>query len=198
MRYLPLLCLLFVIACNNQSGTKNEATSDTVTKKDTTVTDITPPPAVSDPTVQLLENMLVQQGLNDWHVVNDSTAGWPKDEFDYFIAPKRKTEPLYPYIAKSDFDADGNPDMAALVKSKNNQFMILIARNYHSDKAVLDQWKEDIDLCALSVFPKGDLDGIKGEKVKLKSDAIGVEYFEKSSFVVYWDGKKFKRVWTGD
>jgi hypothetical protein len=54
-------------------------------------------------------------------VVNDKSANWPKDIFDYFIVPRRKDYPDYPYIANGDFNGDGLQDAAALVKNPGKE-----------------------------------------------------------------------------
>ena len=54
---------------------------------------------------------------------------------------------------------------------------------------------------ALSTIPNSTIEGMDGEKIKkikLKGDGINVEYFEKASFVLYWDKSSFKRIQTGD
>jgi hypothetical protein len=132
-------------------------------------------------------------------VLNDQEARWMRDAFDYFIVPKRKENPNYPYITKGDFNGDGKPDMAAVVTDSTKQsFRIAIITG--KDNIIL--WEEDVLVdAALTTIPKSDIEGMDGEKtkkVKLKGDGINVEYFEKASFVLYWDKTSFKRIQTGD
>ena len=131
--------------------------------------------------------------------MNDRDAKWMKDAFDYFIAPRRKEDPNYPYIARGDYDADNLVDLAAIVTDslkRNYQIVILL------EKGNILFWKEDImNDAAISTIPKSDIAGMDGEKtkkIKKKGDGINVEYFEKASFVLYWDKSSFKRIQTGD
>ncbi len=132
-------------------------------------------------------------------VVNDKSANWPKDVFDYFIVPQRKDHPDYPYIANGDFNGDGQQDVAALIKKTDkNEYQVAIISGSPLDKNRISFWKEDIDLCAVATYPKGELEGMEAGKVTMKGDGINVHYYETASFVVYWDGKAFKRVYTSD
>ena len=122
-----------------------------------------------------------------------------KDAFDYFIVPKRKDSPNYPYITKGDFNADGKIDIAAVVTNeKKSKYQIAIM--LEADKILF--WNEDIlEDAAISTVTKSEIEGMEGEKtkkVKLKGDGINIEYFERGSFVVYWDKVSFKRIQTGD
>jgi hypothetical protein len=148
---------------------------------------------------KVISGLLTQKFGDTFEIVNDSIAKWPRDVFDYFIAPKRKTEPDYPYITKGDFNGDGQQDAAALVKLKDKAaYQLAILFGSPLDKNRIQFWKEDIDICAVSLFPKGDLEGIDKPKVKMKGDGINVEYYESAAFVIYWDGKTFKRAYTAD
>ena len=116
-----------------------------------------------------------------------------------FIVPKRKENPNYPYITKGDYNADGKEDMAAVViDSTKTAYQIAIILS--ADKIMF--WKEDVlDDAAISTVPKSTIEGMDGEKtkkIKLKGYGINVEYFEKASFVLYWDKGSFKRIQTGD
>jgi hypothetical protein len=198
MRLLLASFLLVLISCN-QNASKKDNNGDTVVNRDTTSIPSHVPINTASPLATRMRAIVSEKLGEGWAIVEDSTAGWAKDQFDYFIAPKRKSEPDYPYICQSDFDGDGKTDAAALVKKNGTkEFQLLIARDYNSPQPSIDTWKEDIDLCAVSVFPKSDLEGLEGKKVKMKADGIGIEYYETSSFVIYWTGKGFGRVWTGD
>jgi hypothetical protein len=196
-----LLILLFLASCANHDNVSKKDPADTTgTGK---IADSLPP-ALTDSilptsTLQQQVSSILNAHMNEWVLASDSNTSWQKDEFDYFVVPKRKTDPDYPYLAKGDYDADGKVDVAALVKKRSGpQFELLIISDYQSAAPHFSTYKEDIDLCAITTYPRETLTGINGEKVKMKGDGIGVEYFEKSSFVVYWNGKGYKRVWTGD
>jgi hypothetical protein len=141
-------------------------------------------------------NTILQTKLpNQWRVVNDSISNWPKDVFDYFIAGKRKENPDYPYIAKGDFNVDGKADYAALVvNDKRDKYRVAIVLD--STKVII--WNDDVQGAAISTNPKEDIGSIDGKVAKLKGEGINVEFFEKSSWVLYWTGSSFKKIWTGD
>lgn len=195
--------LLLIAAC----GTKKNSPDGPSTTADSLAA-ITDPAAkrttadsAGSPTAAAIEiNSLLGQLYGDTLlVVNDIKANWPKDEFDYFIAPKRKDLPDYPYIAKGDFNGDGKEDAAALVKSSNDgkyQVAVFFGAPLSRDRVVF--WNEDIDVCAVSTYPKGPLEGMESGKVNMKGDGVNIEFFERGSFVLYWDGSKFKRAQTGD
>jgi hypothetical protein len=200
MRFIILIIALTLLSCGQNSAKEKDTVPHNDSLKATTdssksTADQTVVDQKSTPLKIDLNEQLKAKFSNQWHIVNDSDAKWPRDEFDYFIAPKRKTDPDYPYIATGDFNADGKPDHAALVTDDTKtkyQIAILLS----SDNIVF--WKEDIDLTAISTLPKTELTGIDDKKAKMEGDGINVEYFEKSSFVLYWNGAAFKRIWTGD
>jgi hypothetical protein len=207
MRSLFLLVFLAMIAACGSNKEKDQP----VEKKDTTVTTITETDTVDDPADTLPQPATllskVVNGLLDakyegkWVVVNDSVAQWLPDIFSYFIVKGRKKDKEYPYIVKGDFNGDGENDIAALVKEKktNDYQLAIILRNVNkTDKSDYHFWKEDIDLAAIEPYPKGEIMNLDTKPVQMLGDGITVEYYEKASFVIYWDGKGFKRVYTSD
>lgn len=197
-----LIPVILLVSCGGKGGKKAPGNS-TDTVKEVLVKEDTiqppPPPPAPGPEETAVNKMLRDKYPGKWHVLNDAEATWMKDAFDYFIAPKRKDNPVYPYICKGDFNGDGKADLAALVTDstkRNYQVAILL------DTAKILFWKEDIlEDAALSTEPKATLTGMENEKEKkvtMKGDGINVEYFEKASFVLYWDKKGFKRLQTGD
>ncbi len=211
MRLLIFITGLLLLSCGqNSPGQKDTkaAKDSTVTAGDTTTqkaqvnaTDSSAP--VVSPLALRVNDILETQPGNKWHVLNDHEAKWIKGQFDYFIAPKRKEHPDYPYIATADFDGDGSTDIAAIVTDdKKINFQLVIIRNADEKTPRIMTWKEDIaEDAAISVEPKGVVEGMDGEKTKkisLKADGINVEYFETASFVLYWNGTAFKRIQTGD
>ncbi|MEO6611236.1 MAG: hypothetical protein ABIT05_03855 [Chitinophagaceae bacterium] len=212
MRLLILITGLFLLSCGQHSPDKKETKTvkdSMVTARDTSsgnnmqgnATDsATPVPSVLAARVN---GILKAQPGNQWHVLNDREAKWISGQFDYFIAPKRKTDPDYPYIATSDFDGDHSIDIAAIVtddKKINFQLVIIMGADEKIPRVLT--WKEDIaEDAAISVQRKSVIEGFEGEKTKkinIKSHGINVEYFETASFVLYWTGTGFKRIQTGD
>ena len=111
MRFPIIIAVVFFISCGQNSSKKTETSSkDDSTKpaietiktlpreKDRPITYTTPD---EEPVNEILK---VKYGT-EWHVLNDKEATWMKDAFDYFIVPKRKDNPNYPYITKGDFNA---------------------------------------------------------------------------------------------
>lgn len=195
-----ILCLFILASCNSKNSGQEIRPMDTVISG----IDTTPPeihavqPDISTELIQVNQLLLEKSG-GTLVVLTDGSAGWKKDVFDYFIAPKRKENPDYPYLTKGDFNGDGQADMAALVKTKGKaeyQLAILLGQPLSPDRIIF--WKEDIEVCAISTYPKGELAGMDQPSFKLKGDAINVEYFERATLVIYWDGKAFRKTHTGD
>lgn len=205
MRLLIIFAAVSYISCGQNSSTiKETPPKGNTTKTSVDTGKIVPavkdkPPMYTTPDEATVNEILTAKYGSEWHVLNDKEATWMKDAFDYFITPKRKEIPNYPYIAKGDYNADGREDIAAIVtndlKSKYQIAIILKADN-------ILFWKEDIqEDAAISAVPKSIIEGMEGEKikkVKLKGDGINIEYFETASFIVYWDKTAFKRIQTGD
>ncbi len=201
MRILLFMATVWLLSCGQKNSKKKETVkTDTLIKAaDTATHQAQVPVGYTAPDEAVVNVALVAKFGNQWHVLNDQEAHWMKDAFDYFIVPKRKTEPNYPYITKGDFNADGKPDMAAVISdSTKSKYRIAIL----IDTSKILFWEEDImDDAAISTIPKSDIDGMDGEKtkkVKMKGDGINVEYFEKAAFVLYWDRSVFKRIQTAD
>ncbi len=135
-----------------------------------------------------------------WHVLNDREAKWIKDAFEYFIVPKRKDHPGYPYITMGDFNGDQKNDTAAVITDEHKkEFRIAIILS----NGKIQLWEDDVLInAALSTIQKGGVveggDPEHPKKIKMKIDGINVEYFEQASFVVYQSGNTFKRIQTGD
>ena len=199
MRFPVCLIAIVLFSCGHTDHKQTTAAQDTtVVKTDTSHLATTPPADTAKiPSSMAMEvnRQLQAKFPNQWTVLTDSIAQWPKDEFDYFIAAKRKLDTDYPYIAKGDFNADGKADWAALVVNpKRDKYRIAIMR----DSTRLIIWEEDVQGAAITANPKQDIGSIDGEVAKIKSESINVEFFEKSSWVLYWTGSSFKKIWTGD
>ncbi|MFZ9387325.1 MAG: hypothetical protein ACO25B_05535 [Chitinophagaceae bacterium] len=198
MRLFITVSILFLFSCGQKKKAAETTPADmpdSLVRDSSSIPDSKAPAFAPGPGETAVNARLKETPGSEWVVVNDTMAPWPAGEFDYFIAPKRKDNPDYPYIATGDFNGDGQNDKAALVKNPgtgNYQVAILL------ENGPVIFWKEDIDLCALSVYPRGTLEGMDGGKKKMTGDGINVEFFEKATFVLYWDGKAFRRTYTGD
>lgn len=197
MRLLILFCFI-LLACNSgndkniitdfdSSGLSTDTLANQV-NRDTLGFTATP--------LEIKVRSLLEKNYNDeWIVVNDTISKWPKDMFDYFIAGKRKSDLNYPYIVTADLDANGKTDIAALVTNKDRSIAKIAIIN---DDSLIKFWEDDVRGAAISVHPKADIGDIYGNTARMVSEGINVEFFEKSSFVLYWNGKSFKKAWTGD
>lgn len=208
MKLFYISLFAFLVSCNSNSkpganndpGSINDKDSNTVSANKTkTESTIIPGSPLAEKINTILGSMNESAA---WHVLNDKEARWISGQFEYFIAPKRKDHPDYPYIASGDFDGDKRPDLAAVVTDSTRvNYQLVIISDLDSGKKI-KYWKEDImEDAAISTAPKGYIEGTLNEKVKkvkLESEAIHVEYFEKASFIIYWDGKSFKRIQQGD
>ena len=209
MKLLIGTCLLLAMGCSQgNSGKQNDPGSDvnknnadTVRHSNSGLTNVSDslPRSLPTPAETEINGLLKEKFGGTLVVVNDKSANWPKDIFDYFIVPQRKDYPDYPYIANGDFNGDGQQDAAALLKNPGKEeYQVAIIFGSPLDKHRIIFWKEDIDRCAVSTYPKGELEGMETAKVTMKGDGINVHYYETASFVIYWDGKEFKRVYTSD
>lgn len=208
MKLLYISLFAFLVSCDSKSksGTNDDpgsisgTDSNSITKKEPRADSTIMP---GSPMAQKINTIL--ESINEsaaWHVLNDKEARWISGQFEYFIAPKRKGNPDYPYIASGDFDGDNRPDLAAVVTDSTRvNYQLIIISDIDSSKKI-SYWKEDIlEDAAISTAPKGKIEGTVNEKIMkidLKSEAIHVEYFEKASFIIYWNGKSFKRIQQGD
>ena len=205
MRFLIFITVISLLSCGqNSSAKKEEPTKEDTSKKTIDTAKTTPVVKVEEAPYIIPDEGIVNDALSvkfgtKWHVISDKEAKWMKDAFEYFIVPKRKESPNYPYITKGDFNGDGKADMAAVVTdSTKSSYQVAIILGPDNIKL----WEEDIAVnAALSTIPKSTVEGMDGEKtkkVKLKGDGVNVEYFEQAAFVLYWDGKNFKRLQTAD
>jgi hypothetical protein len=201
MRFLIFISVFTFLSCGQKSSDKKPVNKEAATNTDMKKDSIT---KTQQEFYHSLDETPVNQSLakrsgNKWHVMNDREAGWIKDAFDYFIAPKRKEYPDYPYITKGDFNSDGKTDTAAVVTDDTKKdFRIAILMGVGK----IELWEEDVLInAALSTIPKGIIEGGNidhPKKIKMKGDGINVEYFEQASFIIYWTGSSFKRIQTGD
>lgn len=208
MRFLIFITAILLLSCGQNSSVKKveSANKDTIKKevdlvKNTTVVKVEETIYVTPDEGMFNEALIAKFGAK-WHVVNDKEAKWIKDAFDYFIVPKRKELPNYPYITKGDFNGDGKADIAAVVtdstRSSYQVAIILWPDNikFWDEDIMVDAALTTISKSEVISMPIGETERVK--KIKMKTDGINVEYFERASFVVYLDKGTFKRIQTGD
>lgn len=117
-----------------------------------------------------------------------------------------------PSVVHADFDGDGSPDYALLLKNdatRVTKFVILLCPVAQSCKKV-----NDIDESQMSgiVYLRPVAHGTKvsetdavdtgapAKRVTLRATAVELNYFGKASVVLYWDGaqKKIEEIATAD
>jgi hypothetical protein len=126
-----------------------------------------------------------------YHVVTDRDMNWGKFDFKNFVIPARKKFEYYPYIVKGDFNGDGISDLAAQVKDIENNRIILMA--IWGDMSITFIDKQLGSGLAISYFSPNKLESHwEQSSITLKYDAIGVELYEASFYVLYWNGKSFQ------
>ena len=113
-----------------------------------------------------------------------------------------------PSVVRADFDGDGTPDYALLLKDdKTTKLVVLLCSADSKCKKVheLDEtaYADSVYLRPVSmgsiVSQTGAVEG-KTPPVKLHSTGIQVTYFEKGKVVLYWNRKlrKIEELQTGD
>lgn len=143
-----------------------------------------------------INEVLIEQAHEEYRVVTDKDRNWDKYEFDNFVTPERFKFSYYPYIVKGDFDGDNVPDLAAEVRNTNNNYTRLALLWGNSKKLTF----YDGQLCsALSFVPANEWKSHWEEaSVTLAADAIMVTCYEKSAWLLYWNGRSFQQYWMSD
>jgi len=143
-----------------------------------------------------VNTILANKYDSKYRVTTDKDRNWDKYEFDNFVTPERKKFQYYPYIVKGDFNGDGISDLAAEVTNTENNYtrLVIIWGGNNSIKFY------DGQLCsAISFFPANKLKSYWEQgSVNLNGDAILVECYEKSAWILYWDGNSFQQYWISD
>lgn len=127
----------------------------------------------------------------------------------------------HPTWAAGDFDGDGRTDFALFVfgKKRSSCSLTLVAvfcppRGSHRaaviDHPILPSGTRSPGHCApdlyVTIVKKGATisrtqavpKASDEESVTLANDAVKLVYFERSSVVFFWDGERFRRIWTED
>ena len=108
MRLPIIIAAVSFISCGQSSSKTEEIVAKGDSTKSSIVT-VKSLPEVKDepisytaPDEEPVNEILKAKYGTEWHVLSDKEATWMKDAFDYFIVPKRKDSPNYPYITKGD------------------------------------------------------------------------------------------------
>jgi hypothetical protein len=132
---------------------------------------------------------------SNYHVLSDRDMNWGENYLS-MIADQRAKDKNYPYMVVADLDGDDIPDLAAEVMENGkdrHQLAVLWGRS----KIVAVY---DVQLCdAISLMgPKTYESGYEDHSLNLNHDALLVVCFEKSAWIMYWDGNQFNRYFTSD
>ena len=117
-----------------------------------------------------------------------------------------------PSVVHADFDGDGSPDYALLLKNNRSEaakLVVVLCPSNGSCKSVYESNEPTMaSLIYLRPVPVGsrvtetDATGTKDEPPPVTLDSTGIEvhYFEKATVVLYWDRKhnKIEEVQTED
>jgi hypothetical protein len=131
-----------------------------------------------------------------YRVMTDDESHWDKYVFDTFIKPRREKSKYYPFIVIGDFDGDKVSDVAALVRNTDNNYLRLGVLWGRSGELTF----YDGQLCEGISFTPANEWKSHWEKaaITLPSDAITVICYEKSSWLLYWNGRAFQQYWMTD
>ena len=112
---------------------------------------------------------------------------------------------INPFYLRGDFDGDGKPDYAVLVRNGDQQG-VMICRNSAAKPTLLGagagfHQMKDLNFNAWQVHPKArpvERGVEEGKPPALLGDAILLEWEESASAIVYWNGKQFVWYQQGD
>lgn len=112
---------------------------------------------------------------------------------------------INPFYLRGDFDGDGKPDYAVLVRNGDQQGVVLCLTGAPKPTllgagAAFNKMK-DLNFNAWQVHPKAHRveRGVEESKPPvLLGDAILLEWEESASAIVYWNGKRFVWYQQGD
>ena len=115
---------------------------------------------------------------------------------------------INPFYLHGDFDGDGQPDTAILIKERSTGKNGMAIFHGKANRLVIvgagRDWGNGSDdfpgLNAWQVFRRGPVNqGAHGKKPpRLRGDAILVIKTEAASAVIYWDGKRYAWYQQGD
>ena len=202
MRYFLEALTLFLLACNSQKDHQSPA-GDRSEDQKISNTAFSPRQAnsnlyanaASDSIAAVLNEQLKNQFQNNFHVLTVEEANWNKEEWDASIRPRREKDPLYPIVAKGDFNWDGKEDRAALI-TNDSASRVQISFFLRDEKIVL--WEPNVKGARIEKYESPKDRPLIGNVVMLKGDGLLVQLSKTSAYVIHWNGRGFDRAWMGD
>lgn len=205
-----LLAILGCVAC----GTSKKKENPVMDKPDSTgmnTDTVATPPANSSMTGLTANAAAVNELLRTkkgpgWRLLNDSDTR--VDIFESYqkeVSAKRKDNPDFPFLVRSDFNGDGQPDYVALVtdgtKEGEKEFVHAATRIaiLPGGGDVIISNENCFQHTLLKIVPKSTtIEGYddKDKKIKLTKDAIDVNNWDGGGYYIYWDGKKFAYLYS--
>ena len=113
-------------------------------------------------------------------------------------------------LVRADFNGDGSPDYAVLLRDNKSNAAKLVVLLCSTDEQCKSVYEADETTNASSVYLRPISTGSKvsqteaindkSSALKLRSTGVQVTYFEKATVVLYWNGKlkKIQEVQTED
>ena len=141
-----------------------------------------------------IEYVLKNKVGSDWRLETIQDAF--SDPYDLELIKKiRKTDSNFPFTAFGDFDNDGSQDIA--LKIYKNGISNLIIYNPQIDK--IFWWDESVKGAAIKRVDSSEIDSFDGSQpFNMQSDGLMVEYFEISTYFIFWNGNEFNKISTSD
>jgi hypothetical protein len=113
---------------------------------------------------------------------------------------------------RGDFDHDGKPDLAQVIKLSPHKFELVVTRGADPKHPVVVETMDDIDdfyvvraepgryqsACSKGYDLGPDDPGCKRPWTKLKGDNLGFGTQQSSDAIAIWTGKRFEVIWLSD
>lgn len=129
------------------------------------------------------------------HVLTDEEAKWNEEDFKMIILPARKRDANFPIFARGNYNWNDRKDYAAIVTNDSNSLRRIVII---LDSTEVIYLKLDLTGAGIETYKTRDIENIMGNQIRLKGDGILVQWFESSSYILYWSGQEFLKEWTGD
>ena len=148
--------------------------------------------------VALTAESLYAQKVDEYNIPEAVVKCFAEKKLDKAYETSGRINPFY---LRGDFDGDGKADYAVLIEEKRTQKAgVAICRSARGPTVILGagskfKWGDDFKFDAWQMYGKRRVErGVgEGPPPRLIGEAIMVEWKEKASGVIYWNGALF--VW---